>query len=66
MRQPRNNGMITVREIAEYLRISLPTAYKLVRLKAFPYLKVGERYVIPRDTFQLWVDQNLNGVINHE
>ncbi|MBQ7129883.1 MAG: helix-turn-helix domain-containing protein [Oscillospiraceae bacterium] len=58
MRQSRNNGMITIREIAEYLRISLPSAYNLIERKAFPYLKVGCRYVVPRDTFLLWVDQN--------
>ena len=65
MVRTKNNGMITVREIAEYLRISLPSAYSLVRLKVFPYLKVGERYVIPRDTFLLWVDQNLIGGAPH-
>ena len=58
MRQPRNNGMITVREIAEYLRISLPSAYHLIERKAFPHLRVGRRYVVPRDTFLLWVEQN--------
>ena len=65
MKQTRNNGMITVREIAEYLGISLPSAYNLVRLKFFPYLKVGNRYVVPRDTFLLWVDQSLIGGTLH-
>ena len=58
MKQTRNNGMITVREIAEFLRISLPSAYHLIDRQAFPYVKVGCRYVVPRDTFLLWVDQN--------
>lgn len=61
MKPMKNNGMITVREIAEYLRISLPTAYNLVGRGAFPYLKVGTRYVVPLDTFQLWVNQNMKG-----
>lgn len=61
MRQLNNNGMITVREIATYLRISLPSAYALVERGTFPYLKVGCRYVVPRDTFLLWVDQNMIG-----
>ena len=56
-----NNGMITVREIAVYLRISLPSAYALVERGLFPYLKVGKRYVIPHDSFMLWVDQNMIG-----
>ena len=61
MNQTKNNGMITVREIAAYLRISLPSVYHLLDRKAFPYLKVGRRYVVPRDTFLLWVDQNTIG-----
>ena len=61
MNQTKNNGMITVREIAVYLRISLPSAYNLVESGAFPYLKVGRRYVVPRDTFLLWVDRNTIG-----
>ena len=65
MKQLKNNGMITVREIAEYLRISLPSAYHLIERGAFPYVKVGTRYIIPRDTFLLWVDQNTVGATCH-
>ena len=65
MKQLKNNGMITVREVAEYLRISLPSAYHLVERGAFPYVKVGSRYVIPRDTFLLWIDQNTVGGAAH-
>ena len=61
MKQLKNNGMVTVREIATYLRISLPSAYNLVERGAFPYLKVGCRYIVPRDTFMLWVEQNTVG-----
>lgn len=66
MKQMKNNGMITVREIAEYLRISLPSAYNLVERGAFPYVKVGCRYVVPRETFLIWVDQNTVGGAAHE
>ena len=61
MKELNNNGMITVREIATYLRISLPSAYALIERGAFPYLKVGCRYVVPRDTFLNWVDRNMIG-----
>lgn len=66
MKQIKNNGMITVREVAEYLRISLPSAYHLLERNSFPYLKVGCRYVVPRDTFLLWVDQNTIKGVAHE
>lgn len=55
------NEMITVREIAKYLRISLPSAYKLVSAGTIPHVKVGCRYIIPREAFQFWVSQNTFG-----
>lgn len=53
--------MITVREIAKFLRISLPSAYKLVNAGTIPHVKVGCRYIIPREAFQFWVSQNTFG-----
>lgn len=55
------NPMITVREIAAYLRISLPSAYKLVNAGTIPHVKVGCRYIIPREGFLHWVAQNTIG-----
>lgn len=55
------NDMITVREIAKYLRISLPSAYKLVNTGTIPHVKVGCRYIIPRSAFLFWIDQNMTG-----
>ena len=58
--------MITVPEIAKYLRISPPTAYKLVNSGTIPHVKVGFRYIIPRSKFLLWLDQNTTGGVAHE
>ena len=55
------NEMITVREIAKFLRISLPSAYKLVNAGTIHHVKVGYRYIIPREAFQFWVSQNTFG-----
>ena len=56
-----DNEVITVREIAKYLRISLPSAYKLINTGTIPHVKVGYRYIIPREAFQFWVSQNTFG-----
>ena len=61
-----DNEMITVREIAKYLRISLPSAYKLINTRTIPHVKVGYRYIIPREAFQFWVNQNTFGGDNRE
>lgn len=55
------NEMITIKEIAKFLRISLPSAYKLINTGAVPHVKVGHRYIIPREGFLHWMDQNQTG-----
>jgi excisionase family DNA binding protein len=39
---------LSVRELGEYLRVSLRTAYQLVNDGAVPAVKVGGQYRIPR------------------
>lgn len=55
------NEMITVSEIAKFLRISLPSAYKLINSGTIPHVKVGCRYIIPCAGFFWWIDQNTKG-----
>lgn len=59
------NEMITVREISKYLRISLPSVYNLINTGAIPHVKVGCRYIIPREAFFLWVNENTYGGASH-
>lgn len=59
------NEIITVKEIAKYLRLSLPTVYRLVRNGTIPHVKIGSRYLIPRDTFLSWVASNAPGGAEH-
>lgn len=55
------NKMITVREAAGYLRLSLPTVYKLIQAGTIPHVKVGYRYIIPRNKFMAWVNESAHG-----
>ena len=49
---------ITVNELAEWLGISRPTAYGLVRQDGFPAIRVSERrIVIPVDKLEEWIDR---------
>lgn len=50
--------MITVHEIACYLRISWLKAYKLVNSGQIPHVKVGFRLIIPRFAFLKWLERN--------
>ena len=55
--------MLSVQEIAKVLGISKTSAYDLVRSKGFPVLKIGSRFVVSKDKFREWVEQNTGGSI---
>lgn len=47
--------VLTVREAAEYMRISLPTMYEIVHRENFPKINVGRKIIIPRVEFLNWL-----------
>ena len=51
--------MLSVPEMAAALGISRAGAYELARSEGFPALKIGNRIVIPKDSLQKWVNQNI-------
>lgn len=55
------SDVLTVREVANYLRISLPTAYKLVHSGDLPHVNIGCRIVIPKDSLSVWLLGRLSG-----
>jgi len=61
------NGMrmdsciLTVKEVAEILRISPSKAYELLGCNVIPHLRLGTRYVIPRDMFFAWIRNSVQG-----
>lgn len=46
--------MLTVKDIQEILRIGQGASYHLLHQNAFPVLKVGNQFRIPRDAFFAW------------
>lgn len=52
----------TLKEIQEILRISRPTAYKLLKKKEFKWLLIAKKYLIIKDSFDAWL-QNQYGTI---
>jgi excisionase family DNA binding protein len=47
---------LSVRELGEYLRVSLRTAYQLVYDGAVPAVKLGGQYRIPRAALDRWIE----------
>ncbi len=50
--------MLTVKDVQNHLGICREKAYKLVQLKSFPRMKIGNRYVIPKSEYQKWIAKN--------
>jgi hypothetical protein len=49
-------GTVDVPWIAAFLGINLNAAYALVKTPGFPCIRVGKRFVIPREAFLRWVE----------
>lgn len=52
--------MLSVPDIAAILGISRTSAYELVRSQGFPSLSVGNRIIIPKDRFIVWVNKSVS------
>lgn len=53
---------LSVAHVAAYLGISKTSAYALFRSQDFPSLRVNRRYLIPKDRFLNWIDEQCGGI----
>lgn len=51
--------LLTIEETAEYLRVPVNQAYKLVRCEDFPAFKIGKHWRIPKDKLDAWIDTQI-------
>jgi len=42
--------------LAKVLGVAISTAYELMHEKDFPALKIGNRLLVPKEKFRLWVE----------
>ncbi len=49
--------MLSVADAASVLGISRAGAYELAHSEGFPAVRIGNRIVIPRDRFLLWIER---------
>ena len=52
------SGVLTIRELAEYLKISQSTLYKLAQEGKVPGQKVGRHWRFRKETIDRWLDEN--------
>ena len=48
--------------VSQVLGVSVSSAYELMHEEAFPSVRVGSRFVVPKDKFRQWVEQQTGGV----
>ena len=48
--------------VSQVLGVSISSAYELMHEEAFPSVRVGSRFVVPKDKFQQWVEQQTGGI----
>lgn len=53
--------MIDVKQLSEYLNISISLVRKLVRKSEIPYNKVGAKILFPKSGIDIWLKNNQKG-----
>lgn len=48
--------------VSQVLGVSISSAYELMHEEAFPSVRIGSRFVVPKDKFRQWVEQQTGGV----
>lgn len=49
---------LTIKEVKEIMKIGTNAAYNLIHSNAFPVIKVGNSYRIPKESFYAWLSQS--------
>lgn len=62
--QTQQGDVLTIEELAAYLKISKSTAYKLVREGRIPSQKVGRHWRFLREAIDSWLAQMPAGNLN--
>jgi len=52
-----DTDIMTIREVAEYLKLTEKTAYRLAADGTIPGFKVGGAWRFRRDDIEAWIDQ---------
>jgi excisionase family DNA binding protein len=60
-----NRDIITVKELADYLKVNPVTVYRMVRKGGIPAFRLGSEWRFNRDSIKSWIsgqeEQNGNG-----
>ena len=52
---------LNANHVAQTLGVSISSAYELMHEEVFPSVRIGSRFVVPKDKFQQWVERQTGG-----
>lgn len=53
----------TVKEVAELLRVSKSTVYRLAQQKGVPAIRIGEKILFDKDKLHNWLDGKIGKIV---
>ena len=56
--------MYSMKELQQIMHIGKNTAYKLVKLKGFPTIQIGNKILVPHNQLCKWIENNNHSKIN--
>ena len=45
--------------VAKVLGVSISSAYELMHEKGFPSVRIGKRFIVPRDDLKRWMEEQV-------
>ena len=50
---------LNAKQVADLLGISQSSCYELMHEKGFPSVRIGKRFIVPRDDLKRWMDEQV-------
>jgi len=51
--------ILTIRELSEYIKLSVPTIYRYTSTRTIPHLKLGGKLVFEQDKIDAWLEESI-------
>ncbi|PYP14306.1 MAG: AlpA family transcriptional regulator [Gemmatimonadetes bacterium] len=59
--RPRDNEILTIEDVASYLRLTPQTIYRWAQEKRIPAVKLGKEWRFRRSIIDAWLDEQILG-----
>lgn len=64
--EPINRTTLDVKEVSQYLGVSVDFLYKTVRENSVPHIRIGKKILFKKDAIDQWLDQKMQGGVEDD